>query len=92
MKFTTNEIHFCAYLLSICIGTTQKYPDIDEYTIQIPKDYLLDTMDIFVEKLFADIANGYLDEIGVTLSNSHSKNVNKLNEIVMEKFPYLSQM
>ena len=70
----------------------KKYPDIDEYTIQIPKDYLLDTMDIFVEKLSADIANGYLDEIGVTLSNSHSKNVDKLNEIVMEKFSYLSQM
>ena len=49
-------------------------------------------MDIFVEKLSADIANGYLDEIGVTLSNSHSKNVDKLNEIVMEKFSYLSQM
>ena len=49
MKFTRDEIHFCAYLLRTGIGTTQKYPDVDEYTIQISKDYLLDTMDILMK-------------------------------------------
>ena len=86
-----DEIEFSSYLLTIGDGASQVYPDRGEDMIQIPKEYLMDTMDDLIDEVFPIIENGYSDKYWVAkraILTPRNESVDKINEIIMMKFPW----
>ena len=61
LKLTTNmrvaedEIDFSSYLLMIGNEAAQEHPEIGQDVIQIPEQYLVDTVDGLIDKVFPDV-------------------------------------
>ena len=58
--------------------------------IQIPKEYLVDSIDTLISKVFPGMENGYMDKYFVArwaILTPTNENVDKLNEMIMERFP-----
>ena len=66
MCITQEEKDFSTYELSIGNGTAKTYPEIGEDVIQIPKQYLVNTMEVLISKVFPFIENGYTDKYFVS--------------------------
>ena len=62
---------------------------------QIPPEYLVNSIDELINKVFPNIEEGYLDKFFVShraILTPKNENVDKLNEMIMDKIPgtYLS--
>ena len=58
--------------------------------IQIPKEYLVDTLETMISKVFPRIEEGYADKYFVShhaILTPKNENVDNINEIVIKKFP-----
>ena len=90
MRLGEDEISFAEYLLSIGNGTAPVHTKEGQDMIQMPKQFLVMTIDSLIDKVFPGIADGYEDRYFVArraILTPKNDNVDKLNEIVMDKFP-----
>ena len=90
MQLVEDEINFAKYLLTVGNGTAQVYPEIGDDVVQIPKKYLVSTLDSLITKVFPNIGFGYQDKYFVSqrvILTPKNENVDKLNEIIMDMFP-----
>ena len=89
MRVAADEVDFAAYLLAIGNGTAEVHTDVGEDIIQIPKEYLVDTMDELINKVFPNIEDGYTDKYFAAkhaILTPKNENVDRINEIIMDKF------
>ena len=62
MRVVHDEIAFSSYLLTLGNGTAEVHPEVGEDMIQIPEQYLVDSVDELINKVFPRIEDGYLDK------------------------------
>ena len=58
--------------------------------IQIPQEYVVNSIEKLIDKVFPDIEEGYLDKYYVSrraILTPKNENVDKINEMIMDKFP-----
>ena len=90
MRVAADEIDFSSYLLKIGDGTTKVDPKVGQDMIQIPREYLVDTTDKLIHKVFPNIENGYSDRYYVArraILTPRNESVDWINETIMTKFP-----
>ena len=90
MRVAEDEIDFSSYLLTIGDGKAQVHPDRGHDMIQIPQQYLVDTMDELIDKVFPNVENGYADKYWIArraILTPRNGNVDKINEVTMNRFP-----
>ena len=90
MRVANDEVDFAAYLLDIGNGTVNVHSEVGEDIIQLHKDYLVDTMDELINKVFPNVENSYTDKYFVArcaILTPKNENVDKINEVIMTKFP-----
>ena len=96
LKLTTNmrvakdEVDFSRYLLTIGDGTAKVHPQIGQDMIQISEEYLVDSIDGLIIKVFPNIQDGYHDKYwvaGKAILTPRNESVDKMNEIIMTRFP-----
>ena len=90
MHVVTDEVDFAKYLLTLGNGTAPVHPEVGDDMIQIPKEYLVSSLDELIEKVFPGIEHGYADQLFVShraILTPINDNVDKINEIIMKKFP-----
>ena len=96
LKLTTNmrvaqdEADFSSYVLKIGNGEAHTCPEIGQDMIQIPQQYLVDTKDELIDKVFPNVEDGYSDKYWVArraVLTPRNENVDKINEMIMTKFP-----
>ena len=89
MHVVTDEVDFAKYLLTLGNGTAPVHPEVGDDMIQIPKEYLVNSLDELIEKVFPGIEHGYADKLFVSrraILTPINDNVDKINEIIMKKF------
>ena len=90
MRLGEDESKFAEYLLSIGNGTAPVNTEKGQDMIQMLKQFLVMTIDSLIDKVFPGIVDGYEDRYFVArraILTPKNDNVDKLNEIVMDKFP-----
>ena len=90
MCMVTDEVDFAKYLLTLGNGTAPVHPEVGDDMIQIPKEYLVNSLDELIEKVFPGIEHGYADKLFVSrhaILTPINDNVDKINEIIMKTFP-----
>ena len=90
MCVVTDEVDFAKYLLTFGNGTAPVHPEVGDDMIQIPKEYLVNSLDELIEKVFPGIEHGYADKLFVSccaILTPINDNVDKINEIIMKIFP-----
>ena len=90
MRVANDEIDFSSYLHTIGEGTTEVHPEMGQDMIQIPVEYLVETMDELINKVFPNVEDGYLDKYWVArraILTPRNESVDKINEVIMTKFP-----
>ena len=55
MHVAMDEIDFSAYVLTVGDGTAEQHPEIGEDMIKVPQEYLVDTMDALIQRVFPNI-------------------------------------
>ena len=65
MRVTQDEVDFSSYLLTVGDGTAQVHPQIGQDMIQIPKQYLVDSVDQLIDRVYSNIEDGYSDKYWV---------------------------
>ena len=63
------------------------HPEVGDDIIQIPKEYLVNSLDELIEKVFPGIEHGYADKLFVShhaILTPVNDNVDKINEIIMK--------
>ena len=66
MRVNKDEIDFSTYLLTFGDGTAEIYPEIGDDMVKVPKQYLVNTIDDLIHKVFPSIEKGYLDKYFVS--------------------------
>ena len=66
MRVVADEAAFSSYLLTIGNGTAPVYPEIGEEEIKIPHDYLVESLDSLISRVFPSIGQGYQDRYFVS--------------------------
>ena len=90
MRVAVDEVNFSADLLEIGNGTAEVYSEVGEDVIQVPKQYMVDSMEELANKVFPNIQDGYEDKYFVArhaILTPKNENVDKLNEMIIGKFP-----
>ena len=90
MRVVQDEVDFSSYLLSIGNGTAQVHMEIGDDMIQIPKEFLVESVDALIDKVFPTIFEHYADRYFVAhraILTPKNENVDRINEIIMAKFP-----
>ena len=90
MRVKPDEIDFVIYLLELGNGTTPVHQEIGDDMVKVPQEYLADSTDVMVHKVFPQLENGYTDKYFVShraMLNPLNDNVDKLNEAIKTKFP-----
>ena len=90
MRVAADEVDFAAYLLQIGNGTEQIHPHVGEDMIQIPKEFLVHSLDELINRVFPNIEESYHDKYFVArhaILTPKIESVDKINEITMDKFP-----
>ena len=79
-----DKVDFAKYLLQLSNGTTPVHPEIGEDMVKIPQEYLVDTTDELIDKVFPELENGYMDKYFVShraILTPLNDNVDKINEV-----------
>ena len=90
MRLKPDEVDYPKYLLELGNGTTPVHPEIGEDMVKIPQEYLVDSTDELIDKVFPQLEKGYMDKYFVShraICTPLNDNVGKLNEVIMAKFP-----
>ena len=90
MWVNPEQVDFANYLLALGNGAVPLHPEVGEDMIQVPKQFLVDTIDELIEKVLPGIGDGYADKYFVAccaILTPINDNVDKINESIMEKFP-----
>ena len=90
MRVAMDEVAFSTYLLTVGNGTAQIHTDIGPDMIQIPQEYLVDTLNALINKVFPNIEEGYSHKYYVSccaILTPRNTNVDIINEIIMHKYP-----
>ena len=90
MRVDPAEFEFAEYLLHIGNGTEKLYEEIGNQVIKVWPEYLVNTLEELVQKIFPDIQNGYEDKYYVAhhaMLTPKNKNVDRINAEVMHMFP-----
>ena len=66
MQLEKEEVDFSSFLLTIGNRTAEMHTDKGEDMIQIPQEYLVNSIDELIEKVFPHIEEGYLDKYFVS--------------------------
>ena len=94
MHVADDEIDFSQYLLDVGEGKVEIHTELGEDVIQIPKQYLVTSLDELISQVFPGIQSGYSDKYTVAqraILTPKNENVDKINEMVMDKFPGLGK-
>ena len=90
MSLKPDEVDFANYLLQLGNETTPVHPEIGEDIVKVPNEYLVHSTDELIDKVFPQLENGYMDKYFIShqvLLTPLNDNVDKLNEVIMAKFP-----
>ena len=90
MRLKPDEVIFAKYLLQLGHGTTPMHPEIDEDMVKIPLQHLVSSTDELIDKVFPQLGNIYMDKSFISqraILTPLNDNVDKINEVIMEKFP-----
>ena len=90
MHVIPEEIEFAKYLLTLGNGTATVHSEEGEDMFQIPSQYLVNTIEKLIQKVFPGLDSGYSDKYFVShhaILTPINDNVDKINESIMEKFP-----
>ena len=90
MRVLKDEISFSNYLLTIGNGVAPVFENIGEDTIQIPKEYLVGTLDELISTVFPKVEERYSDKYFVSrraILTPKNENVDIINEKIMAQFP-----
>ena len=85
-----SEVEFSIYLLSIGEGTAEVFPDIGDQVIQVPDEFLVNSLSELVGKVFPELQDGYGDKCYVAhhaILTPKKENVDRINTHVMSLFP-----
>ena len=94
MRVADDEIDFSQYLLDVGEGKVEIHTELGEDVIQIPKQYLVTSLDELISQVFPGIQSGYSDKYTLAqraILTPKNENVDKINEMVMDKFPGLGK-
>ena len=73
MRLKPDEVNFAKYLLELSNGTTPVHPEIGEDMVKVPQQYLVDSTDELIEKVFPQLEKGYMDKYyHLSQGNTHS--------------------
>ena len=56
MCMVTDEVDFAKYLLILGNGTAPVHPEVGDDMIQIPKEYLVNSLDELIKKSFQELS------------------------------------
>ena len=90
MRVAEDEIQFSSYLITIGNGTAEVHAEVGEDMIQIPREYLVDTLDELINSVFPQLEEGYADKYFVSkraILTPVNENVDRINELIMDRFP-----
>ena len=90
MWLEPDEVNFGKHLLQLGNGTTPVHPEIGEDMVKVPQEYLVDSTDELIEKVFPQVENGYMDKYFIShraILTPLNDNDDKINEVIMAKFP-----
>ena len=90
MQVIPEEINFTKYLLTLGNGTATVHSEVGEDMIQIPKQYLVPSIEELIERVFPGIQHGYSDKFFVShcaILTPINDSVDKINESSMNMFP-----
>ena len=90
MGLKPDEVDFAKYLLELGNRTTRIHPDIGEDMVKVPQEYFVGSTDELIDKVFPQLEKGYMDKYFIShraILTSLNDNVDKLNEVIMVKFP-----
>ena len=62
MRLKPDEVAFAKYLLQLGNGTTLVHPEIGEDMVNVPQEYLVDSTDELIDKVFPQLENRYMDK------------------------------
>ena len=82
MRLKPDEVDFAKYLLQLGNGTTPLHSEIGEDMVKIPQEYLVNSTDELIDKVFPELENGYMDKYFVShraILTPLSDNVDKIN-------------
>ena len=66
------------------------HPEIGEDMVKVPQEYLVDSTDELIDKVFPQLENGYMDKYFIShgaILTPLNDSVDKINELIMAKFP-----
>ena len=62
MRLKSTEVNFAKYLLQLGNGRTPVHSEISENMVKVPQEYLVDSTDELIDKVFPRLKNGYMDK------------------------------
>ena len=62
MRLKPDEVDFAKYLLDLGNGTTPVHPEIGEGMVKVPQEYLVNSTDDPIDKIFPQLERGYMDK------------------------------
>ena len=95
MRADPGEVEFVEYLPCIGDGTEKMCCEIGDQVIKVWLEYLVNTIDKLVQKVFPNIQNGYAGKYYVAyhaILTPKNENVDRINAQVMCMFPGTSQV
>ena len=95
MRVNYGEDDFALYLLQIGDGTEKVYSELGDQVIKIEQQYLVNSIEELVEKVFPHIQKGYKDKYYVAhhaILTPKNENVDRINAKVMQMFPGKSKV
>ena len=90
MRVASSKIDFSAYVLTVGDGTAEQHPEIGEDMLKVPPEYVVQTLDELISRIFPDISYGYTDKYFVSwhaILTPKNDNVDKINEMIIKRFP-----
>ena len=89
MRTDEDEVQFSEYLLSVGQGKEEVFDDLGEFTIKIPDEYLVNSGDELIERVFPNLSTSHdskelIEGAIYTPLNTHVK---ELNDMCMQSFP-----
>ena len=87
MRTDPEEVQFSEYILKIGNGEEEIVDEIGENIIQIPKGYLVNTLEELIDTTFPELDLGCDDITDGCIYTPLNKNVRIINDICIEKFP-----
>ena len=95
MRTDPDELDFSSYLLRLGEGKEEVFDELNEFSIKIPDEYLVNSREELIDKVFPNLSSKQADPndlIEGAIYTSLNVDVKDINDICMEKFPGKSKI